>query len=73
MHHLHFYVNMYSVLQIKELDPYIYFYCQNNLLRKKKASEMMGSLMDRGEVVKLDNKGRESKPSSFHLSADCAV
>ena len=52
----------YSLLQIKELDPYVYVYCQNNGLVEDKVHEMMGPLMDRGEVVKLDNKGREGKP-----------
>ena len=55
---------MHTALQIKELDPYVYFYCQNDGLMEENVREMMGPLMDRGEVVKLVNKGRESKPPS---------
>jgi len=49
-------------LQIKELKPYVYVYCQNNELEVEKVREMMGPLLLRGELVKLDNKGREGEP-----------
>lgn len=52
-------------LQIMELKPYMYIYCQNKGLGIEKVQEMMGPLLKRGELVKLDNKGREGEPVSY--------
>lgn len=53
---LHEYV---SFPQIKELEPYVYIYCQNPALEKARLQEMFGSVVVSGEIVQLENKGRE--------------
>jgi hypothetical protein len=55
-------------LQIQALKPYVYFYCQNNELGIKTLREKMRPLLERGELVKLDNKGREGEPPPPPLS-----
>ncbi len=50
-------------LQVKKLEPYLIVYCQNSDLVEDKVREGLGRMLDRGEVVKLDNKGREGSPS----------
>lgn len=59
---------------MKELAPYLYIYCQNSELVDKAVSEMMGPLLDSGEVVKLDNRrGRVSFTSTCLCLSDPKV
>lgn len=48
-------------MQIKELRPYVYVYCQNPDIKRKRLTEMFGNVLSSGEVVMLENKGREGK------------
>ena len=48
-------------MQIKELQPYVYIYCQNPALEKTRLQEMFGSVVVSGEIVSLENKGREGE------------
>ncbi len=48
-------------MQIKELEPYVYIYCQNPALEDTRLQEMFGSIVASGEIVSLENKGREGE------------
>ena len=48
-------------MQIKELNPYVYVYCQNPEFPEAKLHALLGDGLQNGEIVHLENKGREGK------------
>jgi hypothetical protein len=49
----------------KEVDPYVYFYCQNSAITDL---SILDPLLKNGEVVHLDNVGREGHAYLHHIT-----
>lgn len=46
-------------MQIKALNPWVYVYCQNPSTSKEQLLDALAPILRRGEIIKLDNRGRE--------------
>lgn len=56
------------ILQVQEWQPYVWLYCQNENMKAEDVAEILPLLQYGGELVHLENVGRESHSFLQHIT-----